>query len=705
MNAGGEDVTDSYEIAYVNGELEVTKKTVTITADSDTKVYDGTALTKDSYTNTALAEGDSIESVTVTGSQTIVGSSNNVPSAAQIVNTSGEDVTVNYDITYANGTLEVTKKTVTITADSDTKVYDGSPLTKDSFINTALATGDTIESVTVTGSQTVVGESDNVPSEAKILNNAGQDVTANYDITYANGTLKVTKKAVTITAGSATKAYDGTPLTKDSYTNTALAEGDSIESVTVTGSRTFFGTSDNVPSEAAIKNEAGEDVTGNYEITYVNGTLTITMNDAVIITADSDSKVYDGTALTKNSYTAVGLAEGDSIKSVYVTGSQTFVGESANHPSAAKIVNAEGEDVTESYSIKYVDGSLKVTPKAVTITADSDTKVYDGAALTKDSYTNTALAEGDSIDSVTVTGSQTVVGTSDNVPSAAKIVNTAGNDVTGNYDITYANGTLEVTKKAVTITADSDTKVYDGTALTKDSYTNTALANGDSIQSVTVTGSQTVVGKSANVPSAAKIVNGNGQDVTESYDITYANGELEVTQKLVTITADSDTKGYDGTALTKDSYTNTALAEGDSIESVTVTGSQTVVGKSANVPSAAKIVNANGEDVTKSYNITYVNGELEVTKKAVTITAGSDSKVYDGTPLTKTKYTNSTLAEGDAIESVTVTGSQTAVGKSDNIPSAAKIVNTAGEDVTANYEITYENGLLKVTLNDDHSGQ
>ena len=697
INADGATVTGSYEITYANGTLEVTKKAVTITADSDTKVYDGTALTKDSYTNTDLATGDSIDTVTVTGSQTVVGSSNNVPSAAKIVNADGEDVTANYEITYANGTLEVTKKTVTITADSDTKVYDGTELTKDSYTNTALAEGDSIESVTVTGSQTVVGTSDNVPSAAKIVNADREDVTASYEITYANGTLEVTKKAVTITADSDTKVYDGKALTKDSYTNTDLATGDSIESVTVTGSQTVVGTSDNVPSAAKIVNTDGEDVTASYDITYANGILSVTLNQALIITADSDTKVYDGTALTKNSYQAAGLAEGDSVESVTVTGSQTVVGTSDNVPSEAKIVNAAGEDVTASYEITYANGTLEVTKKAVTITAESDTKVYDGTALTKNSYTNTDLAEGDSIESVTVTGSQTVVGTSDNVPSAAKIVNSTGEDVTENYEITYANGTLEVTKKAVTITAESDTKVYDGTALTKNSYTNTDLAEGDSIESVTVTGSQTVVGSSENVPSGASIFNTDGEDVTASYEITYANGTLEVTKKTVTITADSAEKVYDGTALTKDSYTSTDLATGDSIESVTVTGSQTVVGTSDNVSSEAKIVNADGEDVTASYEITYANGTLEVTKKAVTITADSAEKVYDGTALTKDGYTNTELAESDSIESVTITGSQTVVGTSDNVPSAAKIVNADGEDVTASYEITYANGTLEVT--------
>ena len=162
------------------------------------------------------------------------------------------------------------------------------------------------------------------------------------------------------------------------------------------------------------------------------------------------------------------------------------------------------------------------------------------------------LASGDTIESVTVTGSQIEVGTSNNVPSEAKIVNADGKDVTGNYTITYSNGTLGVTKKNLTITAGSGDKVYDGTALTNDSYTNSALAEGDKIDSVTVTGSQTVVGSSDNVPSEAKIVNAADEDMTANYEITYADGSLEVTAKTVTITAASDTKTYDGTALTKD---------------------------------------------------------------------------------------------------------------------------------------------------------
>jgi hypothetical protein len=555
--------------------------------------------------------------------------------------------------------------------------------------------------VTVTGSRTDVGSSDNVPSNAAIMDN-GTDVTANYDITYVNGTLTVTAREIEITAASDSKVYDGTPLTNDGYsiTDGTLADGHSLASVTVTGSQTDVGSSDNVPSNAVIMDN-GTDVTANYDITYVNGTLTVTARE-IEITAASDSKVYDGTPLTNSGYnmTAGSLAPGHSLASVTVTGSQTDVGSSDNVPSNAVIMD-NGTDVTANYDITYVNGTLDVTAREIEITAASDSKVYDGTPLTNDGYsiTDGSLAPGHSLASVTVTGSQTDVGSSANVPSNAVIMDN-GTDVTANYDITYVNGTLTVTGNAITITAASDSKVYDGTPLTNSGYNMTAgsLAPGHTLVSVNVTGSQTDVGSSANVPSNAVIMD-NGTDVTANYDITYVNGTLDVTAREIEITAASDSKVYDGTPLTNDGYsiTDGSLAPGHSLASVTVTGSQTDVGSSDNVPSNAVIMD-NGTDVTANYDITYVNGTLTVTGREITITADSDSKVYDGTPLTNAGYsiTDGSLAPGHSLASVTVTGSRTDVGSSDNVPSNAVIMDN-GTDVTANYDITYVNGTLTVT--------
>ena len=92
----------------------------------------------------------------------------------------------------------------------------------------------------------------------------------------------IAKKTLTITADSGEKPFDYTELTKDTYTSEGLAEGDSISSVTVTGRQQLMGTVDNIPSNAVITNAVGEDVTASYDITYVNGTLTITWPENMV---------------------------------------------------------------------------------------------------------------------------------------------------------------------------------------------------------------------------------------------------------------------------------------------------------------------------------------------------------------------------------------------------------------------------------------
>ncbi len=496
------------------------------------------------------------------------------------------------DITLKEGESVVDENTYTYDGSAKTptpsKVYIGTTETTAGF---ALASTDPYLNNTNAGTATV--------------NVDDNDATDNWYIWNASTTFTINRKALTITAGSETKAYDGTALTKNSFTNTDLATGDAIESVTITGSQTDKGASNNVPSAAVIK-KGETDVTANYNITYVNGTLTVTAKP-VTVTADNAEKVYDGTALTKNTATASGLIEGHSLASVTVTGSQTIVGNSNNVPSAA-VIKKDETDVTANYEITYANGTLEVTQKALTITAGSDTKVYDGTALTKNSYTNTELAEGDNITSVTVTGSQTAVGTSDNVPSAAVIKNGNGDEVTTCYEITYTNGTLTVNGMALTITAGSDTKVYDGTALTKNSYTNTALSNGDVLESVTVTGSQTAAGNSANVPSAAVIKKGE-TDVTGNYAINYVNGTLTVTQKAITVKADNKSKEY----LAEDP-TLTATATGLIGEDV-VAFNTPIRTEGEDVGSYT--ITVSGEASQGNYTVTYDTGTFTITKKAL----------------------------------------------------------------------------------------
>ena len=709
---GDDDVTDNYNITFVDGTLTVTKNTqaITITADSASKQYDGTPLTNDSYTvsNDVIGIFDRLI-VEVEGSQTDVGSSPNRVVSYKVV-CNGEDVTEYYTFaTPVDGTLTVTKVEgeIIVEADSASKEYDGTPLTSNDFTvnEDILVAGDELV-VEIAGSQTFVGTSANKVVSVKVMR-GGVDVTDNYNIgTPVDGVLEVTGKSdeITITANSDSKEYDGTPLTNGGYTvNGELADGDEII-VEIVGSQTNVGSSDNKVVSVKVMRD-GVDVTGNYaNLKLENGILTVTKVDGeIIVTAGSASKEYDGTPLTSDDYTVTGkLVDGEEIV-VEIEGSQTYVGSSENKVVSIKVIR-DGVDVTDNYNIGTpVDGVLEIIAKAntITITAVSDSKQYDGTALVHGGYSFTQgiLVEGDVL-VVDVNGSQTFVGTSANEITSYKVMR-GEKDVTDNYAIVTVNGTLEVTKREAVITADSASKVYDGTALTDNGYEIAGLADGDAVVTVTVTGSQLNVGSSANVASGAAIMRGT-KNVTDCYDITYIDGTLTVSKvgTPIIITAASDSKIYDGVALTNGSYTFTqgVLVDGDELI-VVVEGSQTDAGIGTNKVVSYKVMR-NGVDVTSFYTFAVtVDGTLEVTKRDITITADSASKEYDGTELTKDSFTVSGIVEGEQAN-VTITGSQTFAGSSANVASDATVISD-GKDVTANYNITYVDGILTVEKKSD----
>lgn len=148
----------------------------------------------------------------------------------------------------------------------------------------------------------------------------------------------------------------------------------------------------------------------------------------------------------------------------------------------------------------------------------------------------------------------------------------------------------------------------------------------------TVTGSQLAAGSSKNKFGYTLYSNTNAAN----YKISMEEGLLTVEQYKaeIKITADDGSKKYDGTPLTKATYTVTGKLMGKDVLKAVVEGSITNVGTQTNAIVSYKITNA-GVDVTSSYgNIATIDGLLTVNKRNVTLTSATDSKEYDGTPLT-----------------------------------------------------------------------
>ena len=201
-------------------------------------------------------------------------------------------------------------------------------------------------------------------------------------------------------------------------------------------------------------NYTASEASVNFEITPIDTEVKVKSYDAEF--------TYDGSEHTKNAYDVLWannaspvadnkLPNGDKV-TAEITGKVRDVKDTAlenNTIGKITITNADGVDVTNCYSnIKKSAGKLTVNPipTPIVVTAGSDTKVYDGAELTKNTYTYTdgVLLSGDMLEA-TITGSQKFVGSSNNAVSNVKVTRN-GEDITSNYTIgTHANGVLEVT--------------------------------------------------------------------------------------------------------------------------------------------------------------------------------------------------------------------------------------------------------------------
>ena len=130
------------------------------------------------------------------------------------------------------------------------------------------------------------------------------------------------------------------------------------------------------------------------------------------------------------------------------------------------------------------------------------------------------------------------------VTGTAVIVDEKGNDVTSQYTVKTEDGELKINPVEIEITAKSDEKPYDGTALTNSGYdiTKGSFIGEDGLADVTVEGSQTIVGESDNTITGYELSEGTK---SQNYTITTKKGTLKVTDReegkkfAVTVTAKS----------------------------------------------------------------------------------------------------------------------------------------------------------------------
>ena len=684
-------------------------KNVELTANSKTETYDGTEKSVSGFTG-APADAD-FSAITVGAKGT---EADTYPASFADGTVGTVDATEKYIVTAANdGTLVITpveEVIVTITGHNDSVKYDGATHTVDGYdvaIDNELYTE---QDFTFSGSSTVSGTNAKTSYEMGLkagdfTNNSKNFTNVTFQVT--DGYLTITKRNVTLTSGSDSKAYDGTPLTKNEVTvsGDGFAEGEGA-SYNVTGTITNVGSVKNTFTYTLNEGTLAD----NYNIAPIPGDLTITADEnevVVTIVGNTDNQMYDGKAHTVTGYEVTNISN-----SLYTEGDFTFNGNAEITGTDAKtsyMMGLKAGDFTNTndnfakVTFVVTDGSLTITKRTVVMTSGSASRVYNGEPLTNGTVTvsGDGFAEGEGA-SYNVTGTITNVGKVDNEFTYKLNANTKA----GNYEITTTPGELEVTpvtdKVTVTITGKTGSFKYDGDVHTVTDYDvaidNSLYTENDFSFSGNAAVSGTNVADSADMGLTADDFTNTNDNFT-NVEFVVNDGSLTITKRSVKLISGDGKKVYDGTPLINKTVTvgDDGFAKGEGA-TYDVTGTITNVGKVDNTFD----YNLKSNTKADNYNITKETGTLEVTpvtdKVTVTITEHGGSAKYDGTEKTVTGYdvaiSNPLYTEDDFTFSGNATVKGTDVGTYDMELKSSDFTNISKN--FSNVEFVIEDGSLVI---------
>jgi gliding motility-associated-like protein len=564
-------LSNNYTITFTSADLSITAKPVTVTAAAKTKIFTDA---DPAFTYTY--------SPALTGTDAFTGNLDRAPGENVGPYTIGQgnlSLGTNYQITYVPANLDITAKSIAVTAVAKTKVYgEADPAFTYTF------------SPALNGTDTFTGSLDRVAGE-NIGNHAITQGTLalspNYAVVYNGADLSITTKTIAVTSTPVSKVY-GTADPVLAYTF----------SPALIGTDTFTGNVIRAGGENVGNYGIGQGslaLSSNYTIDFFVSTLSIT-EKTVNVTAAAKTKEY-GTADPALTYTF----------SPALTGTDTFTGnlDRATGENAGNYAIGQGTlALSSNYTLAFTSADLSITAKPVTVTAVAQTKVfttadpaftytYSPALIGTDTFTgNLDRAPGENVGPYAITQSNLSLGT--------------------NYQITYVPANLTITSKAITVTAVAKTKVY-GDADPALTYTFSPALNGTD----TFTGNlDRAIGE--NIGNYA--IGQGSLSLSPNYAITYNGADLNITQKAIAVTATAGNKEY-GTADPVFAYTFSPALIGTDIFTGTL---DRVAGE--NIGNYA--IGQGTLALNSNYILNYATADFSITKKTVNVTATVKTKEY-----------------------------------------------------------------------------
>ena len=740
VSKSGIDVTDCYSVTENFGELTVSKLPITIKVKDREVVYNATNQTCNDYEiiSGKLVDGHVISDFTVVGGRETVGSERVDFNSLCIKDANENDVSFNYEITFNHGEIQILEREITVSIEGQ-KVYDAQALGL-----TSADDGVVIEQGSLVDGQVLAVAPVSVNAGAYdhasityVIKNGDAEVTENYIVNFSNVSLVIDRRDVVFVAGSAVKNYDAEPLTYKAYSKSNLVEGH-VPTVVIVGTITDAGSTANIITCDLIKS-GDDDVTNNYNITCVDGTLTV--NKRKVNVWANVKKEYDDTnnipedTLTLN----VTKTEDDGTDTEGLYGEQKLT---ASFEVDSDLLNVGTYDHSvrviensirlvngnlDNYDVTCFNGKLEIFKRQITVITETGTRVYNAQAQTYEKVRVERLVEWHDVSYKDWCQLTDVDEPVDNTVLIEKIyVNGNEDDVkTGNYVITYDYGEFNITPRKLTGSI-YDEKIYDDEVYVKEF--NSDYNTGASELNKLVSGHYINVQSDSVNAGVYSLSNGKllynkiayydvvlGEvDVTRNYDLSEFNVETTINKRDITIHAPDVYKTYNAQPYAEmHYYIETENLVSTHVISAMIRGTYLdVIDKEINLSyvdvETVNITRENGTVVTQNYNVvSTVNGMLEISRREVRIWADV-RKTYDDTE----NIPDSALSiyvykiEDDGTESEGLYNEQK-LGALFDISASSRDVGTHYGSVVAlentayvtngsteNYHVIYENGDL-----------
>jgi filamentous hemagglutinin family protein len=444
-------------------------------------------------------------------------------------------------------------------------------------------------------------------------------------------------------------------------------------------------------------NPPGTIPAGNRYVFSSQPTLTFTSTNA--------AKIYGDLADVSGNYGVSGFVNAATYGNVFTqdTAANALTGipsvTSAGTPTAADAglypitVTVGSLASTTGYALAFNSaGQLTVSPRPITVTPGPLARPYgDPNPATTGTLTvgGSGLVNGNTITQVDVTSPATATDPAGSVHALnGSNAVFGGGGLASNYTITYAAGVLTISARPITVQADDQSRAYGDPNPATGPFTivTGSLAGTDAIGSVNVTSPATATAPAGSV----WVLTNTGANFTSgsaaNYTITLQNGQLTISTRPITVTANNQAKVYGQPDPT---LTFTApTVNGDVLNGTPVRVAGETVAGGPYAITQGTVTNA----ANPNYNITFVNGQLVISPASLTIAADNQARPYgDANPPLTATFTG--LTNGDTAAAIPGVAVTTPAVPASNVGSYTINV-TSGAN--SNYTITYANGQLVI---------